>query len=158
MNRTEIEALADRLADAVFDRIAADKGPVKSNLREIILAGLAVDALRHDAPPATASIRAPEIEASKQTFARRFGRFMCAEARNEALYGENEALKLLAAAQEGCAVVRCESLYHARAFEVIAYHPDFDECRPGVLAPEYDVVMETQEDGSVRRSAFIKRE
>ena len=158
MNRETIEALADRLADAVFDRIAADKGPVKSNIREIILAGLAVDALRQEAGTVPASELPLADEQHKQVFARRFGRFMFSDGRIEAVSGENEALKQLAAAQEGCAVVRCERLYHAMAFEVIAYHPDFDECRPLVLAPEYDVVMETREDGSVRRSAFIKRE
>lgn len=62
----------------------------------------------------------------------------------------------LRAAQEGCAVLRCESLDYMRAYEVVAHHPDFDEIDEGLEAPTYDVIMGNR-DGKPVRVEFVKK-
>lgn len=89
----------------------------------------------------------------KGDFDNRFGRFLIS---NLDHVGKSEAMKHLVAAQEGCAVVKCEHLYNIDAFEVFAYHPDFMEVARGQMPPSYDVEMETLEDGAVRRVGFVR--
>lgn len=80
---------------------------------------------------------------------RRLGRFVISN-RMAALQGYST----VAAALEGCAVVRCEEMHHMRAFEYHAWHPDLDPVPDGALLPTYQVVMQEQEDGSTKRLRF----
>jgi hypothetical protein len=83
----------------------------------------------------------------------RFGRFVVSS-RNVALGGYSA----LAAAIEGCAVTRCEEMHHMRAFEYYAWHPDFEPVPESRMIPTYSVVMETLEDGTVRRLRFERED
>jgi hypothetical protein len=62
----------------------------------------------------------------------------------------------LRAAQEGCAVVRCEYLAFMRAFEVVAYHPDFDPVPRGALLHEYECAF-TRGVGGVMVRRFKRK-
>lgn len=67
---------------------------------------------------------------------------------------QGKDLEILCAAQQGCAVVRCEMLYAENAFEVIAWHPEFDAVPRGQLIPQYDVTLATDAEGVTHRLGF----
>lgn len=78
----------------------------------------------------------------------RIGRFMVNDVCSDE-YG------LLRAAQEGCAVIRCELLSYNRRYEVYAEHPEFDNIPIDHVVPLYEVETE-QVDGVYRRVRFAK--
>lgn len=65
---------------------------------------------------------------------------------------------VLRAVQDGCAVSRCEYLFHLDAFEMIAEHPEFANVPKGQSAPDYHVVLGRDEDGQLRRLKFVSRD
>lgn len=64
--------------------------------------------------------------------------------------------EMLRAAQAGCAVLRCEMLGYLRAYDIVAQHPEFDTVQPGVMVPEYDVVLEDR-NGTITRQCFRRK-
>lgn len=79
---------------------------------------------------------------------RRIGRFLVGG------YMAERDIKILRAAQEGCAVLRCEYLAHQHCFEVHAEHPEFELIERGRMAPGYTVVLDDPDGQSPRRIRF----
>lgn len=71
-------------------------------------------------------------------------------------YPHNSYFELLKAAQEGCAVTRCEYLAHRDEYEVYAVHPDFLPLDKGSIVPTYDVIFDDAEDAAPVRLRFEK--
>jgi hypothetical protein len=73
------------------------------------------------------------------------------------LADRDRSMELLRAAQEACAVVRCEFHYHSRTWEVHAWHPDFAIIQKGEVTPEYDVILDDPDGMSPKRIRFERR-
>lgn len=79
---------------------------------------------------------------------RRTGRFLVDG------YLDERDISVLRAAQEGCAVLRCEYLAHLNCFEVYAEHPDFELVDHGTASPTYSVILDDPDGSSPRRIRF----
>lgn len=64
--------------------------------------------------------------------------------------------EMLAAVQQGCAVIRCEYRAMDECFHMDLLHPDFDPVAIGMKAPHYDVILTTSESGALS-VAFEKK-
>lgn len=62
-----------------------------------------------------------------------------------------DAQDALLAISARCIVVRAESLFHKKGVEQIAMSPDYDEVRPGTAVPDYEWLVERDDDGAIVR-------
>jgi hypothetical protein len=82
---------------------------------------------------------------------RRLGRFFVHLYPHDNYLGRFEVLR---AAQEGCAVVRCEYLGYMDGYEVFAEHPEFDPVDRGNRVPLYLPIFDDPDGIQPRRVRF----
>jgi hypothetical protein len=73
------------------------------------------------------------------------------------IYAEDYGLStadVLRAAQEGCAILRCEYRVVYDEFDIDAEHPDFDVVPLGDRGPDYRAVLVRDADGVFKRTKF----
>lgn len=75
----------------------------------------------------------------KSDWHRRLGRFIV----HEEMLDDNPLLVFLA--MQRCIVVRCEHMYVLRAFDYMAISPDFAVVPPGMMIPEYTIIVDHRE-------------